>query len=94
MLNFLCSIVLLSGADSTHIHINMPYRDIKPAAIIEEVVLERCPNEPLEIREVVCNNVVPKDNYTRVCYVETNIGYFFIMRDMLDGVNIIYNRWD
>ena len=28
------------------------------------------------------------------CYVESNIGYFFITWDQLDNANIIYNRWD
>ena len=33
--------------------------------------------------------------YSNVCYVETvQPGYFFIMRDMVDHINVVYNRWD
>jgi hypothetical protein len=44
--------------------------------------------------EVVCREIMPDNSYSRVCYVENELGYFFISKDMLDSVNIIYNRWD
>jgi hypothetical protein len=44
--------------------------------------------------EVACHEVMPGNSYSRVCYVENELGYFFISKDMLDSVNIIFNRWD
>jgi len=32
---------------------------------------------------------------SEVCYIETEqAGYYFIMRDMLDSITVVYNRWD
>ncbi len=42
----------------------------------------------------VCNELIPGKPYSKVCYLESNLGYFFISMDMMDSVNIIFNRWD
>lgn len=32
---------------------------------------------------------------TEVCYIETaQTGFFYLMRDMVDHINVVYNRWD
>ena len=41
-----------------------------------------------------CSKLVGNQDHTRVCYVETNLGYFFLTTDLLDTVNITYSRWD
>jgi hypothetical protein len=41
-----------------------------------------------------CTKLVGNQDHTRVCYVETNLGYFFLTTDLLDTVNITYSRWD
>ena len=41
-----------------------------------------------------CTKIVGNQDHTRVCYVETNLGYFFLTTDLLDTVNITYSRWD
>jgi len=41
-----------------------------------------------------CKEIVPGNPMSRVCYLESNLGYFFVTMDMLDSVNIIFNRWD
>jgi len=43
---------------------------------------------------ISCNEIVPGNFYSNVCYVENEYGYFFVSKDMLDSVNIIFNRWD
>ncbi len=40
------------------------------------------------------SRVSPDKGYSEVAYLETNIGYFFVMRDMVDHINVVYNRWD
>lgn len=94
MVGFLCSMVLLSGADSTHIRLNEVEGRLKPTQLVADILSKRCPNEKIEINVSKCKNIMQHDPFTRVCYVSTEIGYFFIMRDMLDGVNVIFNRWD
>lgn len=41
-----------------------------------------------------CSKVVRNQEHTRVCYVETNLGYFFLTKDLLENINISYSRWD
>lgn len=41
-----------------------------------------------------CHQVLRGVPSSRVCYVESNLGYFFLTRDMLTNVNITFNRWD
>jgi len=41
-----------------------------------------------------CSKIVRNQDHTRVCYIETNLGYFFLTKDPLDLVNITYSRWD
>ena len=94
MVGFLCSMLLLSGTDSSHIYLYKADRGVSPQNLVEEVLSQKCPNEKIEFKDTVCKNLVARDSTTKVCYINTDIGYFFVMRDMLDGVNIIYNRWD
>lgn len=41
-----------------------------------------------------CSTIIANEDQTRVCYVETNLGYFLVSQDLLDTFNIIYARWD
>ena len=41
-----------------------------------------------------CYQMIRGKGNSRVCYVESNLGYFFITKDFLETVNITYNRWD
>lgn len=41
-----------------------------------------------------CTKIIRNQDHTRVCYVETNLGYFFITKDLLDNLNMLYSRWD
>ncbi|OUR98514.1 hypothetical protein A9Q84_03635 [Halobacteriovorax marinus] len=41
-----------------------------------------------------CDQVLRGVPGSRVCYVETNLGYFFVTRDMLTNVHVTFNRWD
>lgn len=57
-------------------------------------------NYEYDIEEVVftkyfCKAIDSSNISTEVCYVETEQpGFFYIMRDMVDHVNVVYNRWD
>ena len=41
-----------------------------------------------------CSQVVSLNDESRVCYVESNLGYWFVTYDYQDRANIIFNRWD
>ncbi len=41
-----------------------------------------------------CSKIIRNQEHTRVCYIETNLGYFFLTKDLLDNINITYSRWD
>lgn len=42
-----------------------------------------------------CTQLNSERCFSEVCYLESDeVGYFFIMRDMVDHINVIYNRWD
>ena len=58
-----------------------------------EAMLE-CSENAFELEEVSCKEVVPSNELSRVCYVESQHGYFFISMDMMEGLNIVFNRWD
>lgn len=46
------------------------------------------------VLEVSCAEVMPGKSYSRVCFAESEIGYFFLKSDMLGNLNLSYNRWD
>lgn len=41
-----------------------------------------------------CQEVVPGVAMSRVCYIENNNGYFLVSVDMLENINIVFNRFD
>lgn len=41
-----------------------------------------------------CRQIVSNAPTSKVCYVESNIGFFYLTWDMLTSVHVIYNRWD
>lgn len=41
-----------------------------------------------------CKLMIPGRAHTAVCYIESNLGYFFMTKDFLDKANLTYNRWD
>lgn len=41
-----------------------------------------------------CNEIVAGNQTTRVCVVAANVGYFFVMDDLLSWTNVVWNRWD
>ncbi|GAB1404425.1 MAG: hypothetical protein PHX54_01075 [Lentimicrobiaceae bacterium] len=50
---------------------------------------------PVEFTRYSCVTIDPDRSWSEVCYLETKTpGYFFVMRDMADHINVIYNRWD
>ncbi len=52
-------------------------------------------SEDIVFKKYACRAIDEENWRTKVCYVETEQpGFFYIMRDMVDHINVIYNRWD
>lgn len=49
---------------------------------------------PLGKSKSRCRNLVPGSYNSKVCYVESNLGYFLVSKDFEDLVDITFNRWD
>lgn len=41
-----------------------------------------------------CTEVVPGRDYSVSCYVESNIGFFFVTKDLQTDAFVVYSRWD
>ncbi len=41
-----------------------------------------------------CEAIVRERENSRMCYVESNLGYWFIHKDFVDDVHIMFHRWD
>ena len=41
-----------------------------------------------------CTLVARGVESSRVCYVESNLGYFLVSTGFLDDMTVVYNRWD
>lgn len=41
-----------------------------------------------------CKELMPGKSWSKVCYVESQMGYFVIQMDMMEGAHVIFNRWD
>tara|TARA_R110000868_G_scaffold258137_10_gene515433 strand:+ start:10620 stop:10994 length:375 start_codon:yes stop_codon:yes gene_type:complete len=41
-----------------------------------------------------CRNIDDKYDTSRICFVKTEYGYYFVSVDMLGNVNIIFSRFD
>lgn len=54
----------------------------------------QCGSEEVTLNKITCRRIVPNNPITQVCHVSANIGYFFVMKDMLTTGNVVFNRWD
>ena len=41
-----------------------------------------------------CVEVSPAHPTSLSCYVESNLGYFFLTKDMLTKIHVVFSRWD
>ena len=90
--------LLKGGVDSTTYHIpylgwwDVNYVPVKEA--LGEIYRNQCNVEWPKINSIKCRVISQGNPYSRVCLAETRDGYFFVSKDMLDGINVIFNRWD
>lgn len=41
-----------------------------------------------------CQMIARQRDNSRMCYVESNLGYFFVHTDFVDNVHVLFHRWD
>jgi hypothetical protein len=99
-MNFIsCFLALATNAGMNSGHLFIPEGTVQnehdAVQVIQKIAKAHCEaHEPLEIQSAKCSKVKRGKNFSDICYVETNAGFFFMTPDVLDGVNVIYNRWD
>ena len=67
------------------------------AKTIVKAALKKLEYEYSEVTftKYTCRAIDEDNRRTEVCYLETEQpGFFYIMRDMVDHINVVYNRWD
>ncbi len=65
--------------------------------VIEKLLRDRvgCQDKAIaESFEASCKELMPGKSWSKVCYVESQMGYFVIQMDMMEGAHVIFNRWD
>lgn len=50
--------------------------------------------EGVTFKSKTCKYLVPEIRNSYVCFMEATEGYYFITQDMLNNINVTYNRWD
>jgi len=53
-----------------------------------------CDDKGLSPVEVSCNEMIPGNPISKVCYAQGRDGFYFVSVDMMDNINIVFNRWD
>ena len=94
-----CTQALLNGNADSNIYsmgnlgaFNLYHVPVKEAVF--KLLHKYCPNEKIRIEDMECREIQKNNPDSRVCYVETEVGYFFVTRDMLENVNVVFNRFD
>jgi|GEM_PF-2121269 len=41
-----------------------------------------------------CQMIARQRDNSRMCYVESNLGYFFVHTDFVENVHVLFHRWD
>ncbi|TNE96407.1 MAG: hypothetical protein EP326_13420 [Deltaproteobacteria bacterium] len=65
--------------------------------VVEKLLRDRIGCEEKSLSrgvEVSCKELMPGKSWSKVCYVESEMGYFVIQMDMMEGAHVIFNRWD
>ncbi|MCO4794388.1 MAG: hypothetical protein KC493_11780 [Bacteriovoracaceae bacterium] len=44
--------------------------------------------------EASCSELRPGRSWSKVCFIESNLGYFTVQMNMMEGAHVIFNRWD
>lgn len=97
-----CTLSMLGGLDgSRHFvfrqdevlpHSNWDYIPMKQA--IQRALEEMCPGERVHIHTHHCRLVNPHSAFSKACFAETHVGYWFVTNDLLGNVHLTYSRWD
>lgn len=97
-----CDQIALNGRDSISYQIYddvlveefQSSSEVAALAAVDKLKAKILCQNGFEIVEVSCKDLVPNNPMSRMCYVEVKEGYFFVSVDMMDNVNIIFNRFD
>ena len=86
--------------DSVAYHV---WADFDQAVTAEDAAIEMvsravkqvgCTLQEIAIKSVTCKKVAPENEHSMACYIDSKLGYFFVVKDSVDTANVIFNRWD
>lgn len=80
-------------ADSRFFQLMNNEDEFNPKKILNGLTHNIC-NQSVNILYSNCYKFVKEDPDSRVCLLVTDVGYFYISRDMLNTVNIVFSRLD
>jgi hypothetical protein len=102
--NIDCSQYLSSYQDSHAFRLTNINEEINTVEAAQTVILKLLKNHcitkkikftnPDDTTKNGCNTIVANNFSSFACYVEADIGYFFITEDLMENVFVIWNRWD
>lgn len=49
---------------------------------------------PLGRTKSSCEKLVRSRGYSLTCYIESNLGFFFVTRDLQTNAFVVFSRWD
>ena len=72
---------------------NEEYAQIAIKKALEKEKYENLSN--IEFTKYCSTELEKGTSWSSVCYLETKSdGFYFVMRDLVDHINVVYNRWD
>jgi len=66
-------------------------------AVVQKLLKDKigCQEKSLNVEfRASCKELMPGKSWSKVCYLESQMGYFVIQMDMMEGAHVIFNRWD
>jgi len=87
------------SVDSSSYHVGADFDSgSEPSVNAQELVRRAlvqagCDPGDAVVNYATCREIVP-NSAAIVCYVESDIGFFYTAKDMVDTANVIFNRWD
>lgn len=74
--------------------------EANPSSFAREAVKKLYENLDCEVSSnkdnsiVKCSEIVRGVSNSKVCYLQNDDGYFLISKDLMENINVLYNRWD
>lgn len=91
----MCPYILGIGNDSAFYQLPLGEENYNPKKVVMGLIQKQCPDANMqEVHHASCHRFRRNDPESEICYIETKYGYFFITKDYMENINVIYSRLD